>query len=117
MFITISSLRMTPAPRSDYRGVGAGGRHKAALVHLHSVGSLNRSHDFTAEGRGSSLAPLGRRSFTDVIFDFKRQVESIVLVQADGDELDYIIGNFSVSVRNDAKLLIWFGDDAKFIVD
>ena len=65
MFITIPSLRMTHAPRSDYRGVGAGGRHKAALARLHSVGSLNRSHDCTAEGRGSSLAPTGRRSFDD----------------------------------------------------
>ena len=42
---------------------GSGGRHKAALARLHSVGSLNRSHDFTAEGGGSSLAPTGRRSF------------------------------------------------------
>lgn len=73
MFITIPSLRMTHAPRSDYRGGGAGGRHKAALARLHSVGSLNRSHDCTAEGRGSSLAPTGRRSFAEQLRDLQRR--------------------------------------------
>jgi len=47
---------------------GSGGRHKAALARLHSGGSLNRSHAFTAEGRGSSLAPTGRRSFKARLF-------------------------------------------------
>ena len=41
---------------------GSGGRQKAALARLHSARSLNRSQGFTAGCRGSSLAPLGRRS-------------------------------------------------------
>lgn len=39
-----------------------------ALARLQSGGSLNRSHAFTAEGRGSSLAPTGRRSFLELAF-------------------------------------------------
>ena len=34
-----------------------------ALARLHSGGSLDRSHAFTAEGGGSFAAPTGRRSF------------------------------------------------------
>ena len=57
-----------PSPSgSETRGVGAGGRHKAALARLHSARSLNRSQGFTAGCRGSSLAPLGRRSFIALI--------------------------------------------------
>ena len=50
-------------PAKPRRGSGDGGRQKAALARLHSGGSLNRSHAYAAEGGGSSLAPLGRRSF------------------------------------------------------
>lgn len=44
-------------------GRRGGRKTPEALARLHSGGSLNRSHAFTAEGRGSSLAPTGRRSF------------------------------------------------------
>ena len=47
--------------RSRERG-RAGGRNQKALARLHSARSLNRSQGFTAGCRGSSLAPLGRRS-------------------------------------------------------
>jgi len=45
---------------------GRGGRKTPeALARLHSARSLNRSQGFTAGCRGSSLAPTGRRSFTE----------------------------------------------------
>ena len=44
---------------------GASGERKTteALARLHSARSFNHSHCFTAEGWGSSLTPLGLRSF------------------------------------------------------
>lgn len=52
---------------SRNQGGEAGGRKAPeALARLHSGGSLNRSHAFTAEGRGSSAAPPGLASFLDV---------------------------------------------------
>ena len=47
---------------------GASGERKTteALARLHSARSFNHSHCFTAEGWGSSLTPLGLRSFKDV---------------------------------------------------
>lgn len=46
---------------------GASGERKTteALARLHSARSFNHSHCFTAEGWGSSLTPLGLRSFND----------------------------------------------------
>lgn len=50
---------------------GASGERKTteALARLHSARSFNHSHCFTAEGWGSSLTPLGLRSFLDVLCD------------------------------------------------
>lgn len=48
---------------------GASGERKTteALARLHSARSFNHSHCFTAEGWGSSLTPLGLRSFIEMI--------------------------------------------------
>ena len=58
---------MTAHRHSAYRETGQRGGRKTqeALARLHSARSLNRSQGFTAGCRGSSLAPLGRRSFAD----------------------------------------------------
>ena len=48
---------------------GASGERKTteALARLHSARSFNHSHCFTAEGWGSSIAPLGLLSSNDEI--------------------------------------------------
>ena len=50
-------------PANRKTGQRGGRKTQEALARLHSARSLNRSQGFTAEGGGSSLAPLGRRSF------------------------------------------------------
>ena len=52
-------------PANRKTGQRGGRKTQEALARLHSARSLNRSQGFTAEGGGSSLAPLGRRSFMD----------------------------------------------------
>ena len=52
-------------PANRKTGQRGGRKTQEALARLHSARSLNRSQGFTAEGGGSSLAPLGRRSFTE----------------------------------------------------
>lgn len=45
-------------------------------------------------------------------------VEDVVMIQADGDELDYIINKFGVAaMRPKGNTVVkWYGDVAKFIV-
>ena len=52
-------------PANRKTGQRGGRKTQEALARLHSARSLNRSQGFTAEGGGSSLAPLGRRSFME----------------------------------------------------
>ena len=52
-------------PANRKTGQRGGRKTQEALARLHSARSLNRSQGFTAEGGGSSLAPLGRRSFSE----------------------------------------------------
>lgn len=42
--------------------------------------------------------------------------KKVIMIQADGDELEYILDEFSNLPRNHLKRVIkWFGDDAMFI--
>ena len=47
----------------------------------------------------------------------KDDVHHVIMVQADDDELQYIYAHFNFSIPQviDAKVVRWFGDDAKFI--
>jgi hypothetical protein len=56
--------RVTPFGASE-NGAGRAEGNQKALARLHSGRSLNRSHAFTAEGGGSSLAPLGHAHSAD----------------------------------------------------
>lgn len=42
-------------------------------------------------------------------------IEDVVNVQADGDELD-AIANLGITVPTNRRSVMWFGDQAKFIV-
>lgn len=45
-------------------------------------------------------------------------IEDVVMVQADGDELDYIIDKFGIAAMRpkNSNVVKWYGDIAKFIV-
>ncbi len=81
---------------------GSGGRHKAALARLHSGGSLNRSHVFTAEGRGSSAAPTGHASFEDFAeaVQVEREIQERdrkIFLHRSGQRLDEVDFRFGLS--------------------
>lgn len=59
-------------PANRKTGQRGGRKTQEALARLHSARSLNRSQGFTAEGGGSSLAPLGRRSFMEASLNGRR---------------------------------------------
>lgn len=44
-----------------------------------------------------------------------RTLYDCYLIQADGDELDYILSNFSNIPKTNKKLQVWTGDFANFI--
>lgn len=56
------------------------------------------------------------RNFDLKTEQFDDPVESVVSVQADCDELDFVLSNVSGILRCKARVQTWYGDDAKFIV-
>jgi hypothetical protein len=49
---------------------------------------------------------------------FTITVEDVVMIQADNDELDYIIDKFGIAAMRpkNSRVVKWYGDIAKFIV-
>ena len=45
-------------------------------------------------------------------------VEDVVMIQADGDELDYIIDKFGIAAMRPkgSNVVKWYGDIARFII-
>lgn len=46
----------------------------------------------------------------------REQMPFIVSVQASNDELSHIFNTFTMNWRKDARVITWFGDEAKFII-
>lgn len=52
---------------------------------------------------------------TEKIRQMRSVAHKVGYLQADGDELDLILGRFSVPTVTGLRVVSWYGDDAKFI--
>lgn len=51
----------------------------------------------------------------DKLRQLREVAHKILFLQANGDELDFILGRMSVPTVTGLGIISWYGDDAKFI--